>query len=79
MEMGKVTAIVPTLRTAACLEQGKFLLVEVAERVIAAGDLVGAYPGDRVLVATGFAAGRMCMDAPLDAAVVAILPRDGKN
>ena len=35
--------------------------------------LVGAGPGDRVLLATGTVASRYCMDAPVDAAVVAIV------
>ena len=34
---------------------------------------VGAGPGDQVLLATGTVASRYCMDAPVDAAVVAIL------
>ena len=43
-----------------------------------AADQVGAGPGDRVLLATGTVASRYCMDAPVDAAVVAIVD-DGKK
>ena len=43
-----------------------------SEELVAA-DQVGAGPGDRVLLATGTVASRYCMDAPVDAAVVAIL------
>ena len=38
-----------------------------------AADQVGAGPGDRVLLAMGTVASRFCMDAPIDAAVVAIV------
>ena len=38
-----------------------------------AADQVGAGEGDRVLLATGTVASRYCMDAPVDAAVVAIV------
>ena len=34
---------------------------------------MGAGPGDRVLLAMGTVASRFCMDAPIDAAVVAIV------
>ena len=42
------------------------------QRIVAA-DQVGAGTGDRVLLATGTVASRYCMDAPVDAAVVAIV------
>jgi len=38
-----------------------------------AADQVGAGIGDQVLLTTGTVASRYCMDAPIDAAVVAIL------
>ena len=34
--------------------------------------------GDKVLLVTGTAASRFCMEAPVDAAVVAILDQEGK-
>ena len=40
---------------------------------IVAADQVGAGEGDRVLLATGTVTSRYCMDAPVDAAVVAIV------
>ena len=48
------------------------------EEELVAADQVGAGPGDRVLLATGTVASRYCMDAPVDAAVVAIVD-DGKK
>ena len=44
---------------------------------IVAADQVGAGVGDHVLLATGTVASRYCMDAPIDAAVVAILDPEG--
>ena len=41
-----------------------------------AADQVGAGTGDRVLLVTGTAASRFCMEAPIDAAVVAILDQE---
>ena len=38
-------------------------------------DQVGAGEGDRVLLATGTVASRYCMDAPVDAAIVAIIDK----
>ena len=50
-----------------------FLVVETGNESLGAADQGGAGPGDRVLLATGTVASRYCMDAPIDAAVVAIL------
>jgi microcompartment protein CcmK/EutM len=50
-----------------------FLLVDTGCGQLVAADQVGAGTGDRVLLATGTVASRYCMDAPIDAAVVAIL------
>jgi ethanolamine utilization protein EutN len=52
-------------------------MVQVEGQKVVAADRVGAGVGDRVLLATGTVASRFCMDAPVDAAVVAIL--DGKQ
>ena len=46
---------------------------------LVAADQVGAGPGDRVLLATGTVASRYCMDAPVDAAVVAIVDEGKKE
>jgi ethanolamine utilization protein EutN len=58
-----------------------FLIVDMGGESIVAADRVGAGIGDRVLLATGTVASRYCMDAPVDAAVVAILDgkQDGRN
>ena len=56
-----------------------FLVVATPEGEVVAADQVGAGPGDRVLLATGTVASRYCMDAPVDAAVVAILDREDKH
>ena len=54
-----------------------FLVVDVNDQTIVAADQVGAGVGDHVLLATGTVASRYCMDAPVDAAVVAILDPKG--
>jgi len=43
-----------------------------------AADQVGAGNGDKVLLVTGTAAARFCMESPVDAAVVAILDQGEK-
>jgi microcompartment protein CcmK/EutM len=56
-----------------------FLLVNTGGEELVAADQVGAGKGDRVLLATGTVASRYCMDAPIDAAVVAILDQEGRH
>ena len=73
MKIGKVIGSVWATRKAQCLQGQTFLIVKSEGDEIVAADQVGAGPGDRVLLATGSAAARFCMDAPIDAAVVAIL------
>lgn len=77
MKIGTVSGSVWATRKAECLSGQTFLIVDVGDESIVAADRVGAGIGDRVLLATGTVAARYCMDAPVDAAVVAIL--DGKQ
>jgi len=73
MKIGKVIGSVWATRKAQCLMGQTFLVVSTEEDEIVAADQVGAGPGDRVLLVTGTVASRFCMDAPVDAAVVAIV------
>ena len=73
MKIGKVTGSVWATRKASCLMGQTFLVVETGNESLVAADQVGAGCGDRVLLATGTVASRYCMDAPIDAAVVAII------
>lgn len=73
MKLGTVIGSVWATRKAGCLSGQTFLVVDTGKEDLVAADQVGAGPGDRVLLATGSAAARFCMDAPIDAAVVAIL------
>jgi len=73
MKIGTVTGAVWATRKSACLQGQTFLVVKSEGEEIVAADQVGAGPGDRVLLATGTVASRYCMDAPVDAAVVAII------
>ena len=73
MKIGTVTGAVWATRKAQCLMGQTFLVVECDGQRIVAADQVGAGPGDKVLLATGTVASKYCMDAPVDAAVVAIV------
>ena len=73
MKIGKVVGSVWATRKAQCLQGQTFLVVQSEGEQIVAADQVGAGVGDRVLLATGTVASRYCMDAPVDAAVVAIV------
>ena len=73
MKNGKVIGSVWATRKAGCLAGQTFLVVDTGKEDLVAADQVGAGVGDRVLLATGTVASRYCMDAPIDAAVVAIL------
>ncbi len=73
MTIGTVTGAVWSSRKAACLMGQTFLVVHTLTGEVVAADQVGAGAGDRVLLVTGTAATKFCMDAPVDAAVVAIL------
>ena len=77
MKIGTVVGSVWATRKAECLQGATFLVVDTGREDLVAADRVGAGVGDRVLLATGTVASRYCMDAPIDAAVVAIL--DAEN
>lgn len=73
MKLGNVVGSVWATRKAPCLQGQTFLIVESEGQKIVAADQVGAGPGDKVLLATGTVASKFCMEAPVDAAVVAIV------
>jgi len=77
LKIGIVTGSVWATRKAQCLQGQTFLVVDVDDQNVVAADQVGAGVGDRVLLATGTVASRYCMDAPVDAAVVAIVDPEG--
>ncbi len=77
MKIGTVIGAIWATRKAACLSGQTFLVVRTDERELVAADQVGAGTGDTVLLVTGSAAARHCMDAPLDAVIVAIV--DGER
>ena len=77
MKIGVVSGSVWATRKAACLQGQTFLVVNVGNEQMVAADQVGAGTGDHVLLITGTVASRYCMDAPVDAAVVAILDPEG--
>lgn len=77
MKIGTVTGSIWATRKAACLGGQTFLVVSTGTEELVAADQVGAGKGDRVLLVTGTCAARYCMEAPVDAVVVAIV--DGKK
>ena len=76
MKTGIVTGSVWATRKADCLQRQTFLTVNIGDGQIVAADQVGAGVGDRVLVVLGTTAARYCMEAPVDAAIVAILDQN---
>lgn len=79
LKIGTVTGAVWATRKAVCLAGQTFLVVRTGTEELVAADQVGAGPGDRVLLVSGTSASRYCMDAPVDAVVVAILDREDKH
>ena len=79
MKIGTVTGAVWSSRKASCLMGQTFLVVDTGKEALVAADQVGAGTGDRVLLVTGTAASRFCMEAPVDAVVVAIVDQEGKH
>jgi ethanolamine utilization protein EutN len=73
MKIGTVTGSVWSSRKAPSLQGQTFLVVRCGQEELVAADQVGAGQGERVLLVTGTVASRFCMEAPVDAAVVAIL------
>ena len=76
MKIGTVTGAVWATRKAPCLSGHTFLVIYTGTEELDAADQVGAGPGDRVLLVTGTVASRFCMEAPIDAAVVAIVDKN---
>ena len=79
MKIGKVIGSVWATRKAQCLQGQTFLIVKSEGDEIVAADQVGAGPGDRVLLVTGTVASKFCMEAPVDAAVVAIIDQEERH
>ena len=78
MKIGTVTGSVWATRKAPCLQGQTFLVVNTLGGILVAVDYVGAGTGDKVLLVTGTAATKFSMEAPVDAAIVAILDPEGK-
>ena len=78
MIIGTVTGSVWSSRKAQCLLGQTCLVVQTLSGQLVAADQVGAGKGDKVLIVTGTVASRFCMEAPVDAAVVAILDQEEK-
>lgn len=73
MKIGTVKGSIWATRKATCLQGQTFLVVDTLGGTLVAADHVGAGTGDRVLLVTGTAATKFSMEAPVDAAIVAII------
>lgn len=72
----KIAAVIGKLepkRTAPGFEDVKWIQVRVEKETVVAADLVGAAPGQAVLLATGSVAERCHMTCPADTIAVAVL------
>ncbi len=76
MKIGTVSGAVWSTRKAQCLQGQTFLVVDTLMGPVVAADRVGAGTGDKVLLVTGTVASKFCMEAPIDAAVVAIIDQE---
>ena len=79
MKIGTVTGAVWSTRKASCLQGQTFLVVDTNLGPVVAADHVGAGKGDKVLLVTGTVASKFCMEAPVDAAVVAIIDQEERH
>ena len=77
MKIGKVVGAVWATRKAQCLQGQTFLVVNTLGGIVVAADYVGAGTGDKVLLVTGTPASKYAMEAPVDAAIVAIIDQEG--
>ena len=76
MTIGTITGSVWATRKAQCLAGQTFLVVDTLRGYIVAADHVGAGTGDKVLLVIGTPAARFSMEAPVDAAIVAIIDQE---
>lgn len=77
MKIGTVTGSIWATRKAQCLQGQTFLVVNTLGGIVVAADYVGAGTGDKVLLVTGTPASKYAMEAPVDAAIVAIIDQEG--
>ena len=76
MIIGTVTGSIWATRKAPCLQGQTFLVVDTLRGYVVAVDHVGAGTGDKVLLVTGTPAAKFSMEAPVDAAIVAIIDQE---
>ena len=72
MKLGKVMGPLH-LRGAELLDGRDCMLVKLGDGELAAVNRARAKAGDRVLLVTGTPASGLCMDAPVDAVIVAVV------
>lgn len=77
MKLGTVTGSIWATKKCPALTGQILLRVQTEEQEIVAADLVGAGTGERVVLAFGSAARLNRQEAPVDAAIIAILDDTG--
>lgn len=77
--IGLIISTLEPERTAPGWHDHPWVLVRGQGNTIEAVDLVGCRVGERVLVVSGEAAGKLCMGCAADHAVTAVLLDPGKN
>lgn len=75
MKIGTVIGKLEPQRCAPGFEEIAWMQVCVEKETVVAADMVGAEPGQMVLLATGAAAGRCNMTCPADVIAVAVIER----
>ena len=77
MMIGSVLGVVALDRTVPGAGEKRFVQVRCGDKMLAALDPVGAEAGQRVLLAMGDCAGRLCQDLPVDAVILGIVGNNG--
>lgn len=79
MLIGRILGPLQIQTTLAGADKVRWVQLECGEGICEAADLVGAQPGQLVLVCKGAAASRTVAECPADAVVVAILSEGEKE
>ena len=77
MMIGTVLDQVELVRGLPGAAEKRWVRVRCGGNLLTALDTVGAMPGELVLLATGEGAGKLCLELPVDAAIIGIAGKNG--
>ena len=77
MTIGTVLGAVELLRAVPGAEGKRFVQLRCGGQLLTALDPVGVQPGERVLLALGDCAGRMCQELSVDAVILGVAGNKG--